>query len=152
MTPLPGELARMFEELKVEARASLDQARQDADAAGPGRRLLRVDLLSLREALLDPVLGEAMHQAMFAAFATTQGVAGGPTCDCLVCGERWAKSRLPGLAAMIRVTGPDQLSIALVCKQCRDLPRARLRKRIVAVMKEHFGADEEALLGPGGSA
>ena len=148
MSAALDELTQMLEPLKVEARANLDQARKDADAAGTRRRLLRVDLLSLRGALLDPVLGEAMHQAMFAAFAASQGVAGGPCCDCLVCGGRWAKARLPGLGATIRVTRPEQLSIALICKPCRDLPRARLRRRIVAVMKEHFGGDEEVFLAP----
>ena len=102
MSAALDELTQMLEPLKVEARANLNQARKNADAAGPGRRLLRVDLLSLRRALLDPVLGEAMHQAMFAAFAASQGVAGGPCCDCLVCGGHWAKARLPGMAATIR--------------------------------------------------
>src|SRR3712207_5082958 len=101
---MSAQLAELFERLKIEARASLDKARVDADTASPGRRLMRVDLVPLREALADPVLREHTTAIMFAAFAAYRGMTGGPACDCLVCGSRWAKDRLPGAVALIHVT------------------------------------------------
>jgi hypothetical protein len=149
---MSSQLSELLEPLRIEARANLDKARKDADAAGPGRRLMRVDLVSLRKALADPVLKEPMVKAMVAAFAASQGMAGGPVCECLTCGSRWAKDRSPGTAALIRMTRPDQISVALVCKQCVGQSRSRLRKAIVAAARQVFGADEEVLLAPGGRA
>ena len=149
---MSSQLTKLLEPIKVEARANLDKARKDADAAGPGRRMMQVDLLSLHEALADPVLKEPTSKALFAARATAQGLTGGPVCECLCCGGCWTDDRRPGAAATIRTTRPDQVSLALICWQCLAQPRSRLRKAIVAVMKEHFGGDEEVLLAPGGRA
>ena len=147
---MSAQLAKLLEPLRIEARANLDQARKDADAAGPGRRLLRVDLLSLPKALADPVLSEPTTKALLAAFATTQGVLGAPGCECFTCGSRWAAARAPGAAALIRMTRPDQVNLGLICKQCRDQPRARRRKGIVAAARQVFGAEEEVFLAPAG--
>jgi hypothetical protein len=93
-----------------------------------------------------------MVKAMLAAFAASQGVPGGPVCECLTCGRHWAKERSPGAVSLIRMTQPDQISLALICRQCLDQPRSRLRKAIVAAARQLFGADEEVLLAPGGRA
>jgi hypothetical protein len=146
------QFAELFEQFKAEARANLDQARADADAAGPGRRMMRVDLLSLHEALADPILSEPTCKVMAAAFFAHRGMTGGPVCECFTCGARWTKDRLPGAAALIRMTRPDQLSIALTCRQCLGQPRSRRRKAIVDAARQLFGADEEVLLAPGGRA
>ncbi len=148
-------------------RRHLDRLTREADdrlalmrrqAAGmKGRRLVRADLVGMREALLDPALGGAALEALAAAYGAAHGVGTGLACECFVCTARWAPERVPVAAVVITTTKPDAVLMAMVCERCAAVPRPRLEAEVAAAVKRDFlGDGGEVLpvsaLAPGGAA
>ncbi len=153
---LASEMRRLKQ--KASADFSVMRAAMEAPQHHGKRRCVSASVISLPDAMNDPVLGKHAMEAMLAAFGAAHGLIDGVMCECSGCGSAWSPTRAPVEAVRIEYTRPDGMAVGMLCGECASRPWSEVVPRLAEFVRGAFFGDGPitvvpvAAMAPGGRA
>jgi hypothetical protein len=132
--------ARSFEALQA---AGMKKLREVTATARPGRSLHTMAVMPIAEALLDPVIGAYILEALAATFRAATGVSS-KMGECFTCSARWQVEGpcRPAAVARLQMGEPSFEVLGFLCPSC---VQGDLEALMLATVKKDFLADVQVV-------